>query len=198
MANDMNVVVLVGRLTRDPDYRTTSNGTTVCRFSVAVNRRRKSGETWVDEVNYFDITYWRPPEGVKAYLTKGRQVCIDGELRQDRWEQDGQSRSKVDIVVNNLQLLSATGGGASGGNAYGGASGAQGGYGGGAPAQSSNAGNGYQGRTYGNPGYGAGAQGGYGAASGSQAPGSGAVRETAAPDDYEMVGGPETFDDIPF
>ncbi len=124
MANDLNVVVLVGRLTRDCEVRSTSNGTSVCRFSIAVNRRRKSGETWVDEVNYFDITYWRASEGIRPYLTKGRQVSIEGELRQDRWEQDGQTRSKVEIVANNVQLLSssngngspAPGGGSNGGS----------------------------------------------------------------------------------
>lgn len=108
MANDLNVVMLVGRLTRDCEVRTTPNGTSVCKFSVAVNRRRKSGDSWVDEVNYFDITYWRASDGVRPYLTKGRQVAIEGELRQDRWEQDGQTRSKVEIIVNNLQLLSAS------------------------------------------------------------------------------------------
>ena len=112
MANDLNVVVLAGRLTRDCEFKTTSNGTSVCRFSIAVNRRRKSGETWVDEVNYFDITYWRASEGIRPYLTKGRQVIIEGELRQDRWEQDGQTRSKVEIVAGSVQLLSSSNGNA--------------------------------------------------------------------------------------
>jgi single-strand DNA-binding protein len=109
---DINHVVLVGRLTRDAELKYTANGQAVCKFSVAVNRRKKSGEQWVDEANFFDVVLWgRQGEAVNQYLLKGKQVGVDGELRQDRWEQDGQNRSKVEIVANNLQLL---GGGAGG------------------------------------------------------------------------------------
>ena len=108
MANDINVVVLVGRLTRDCEVRATAGGTSVCRFSVAVNRRKKTGEAWSDEVNYFDVVLWgKSADSLKTYLTKGRQVSIEGELRQNRWEQDGQARTKVEIYANNVQLLSS-------------------------------------------------------------------------------------------
>ena len=103
---DLNHVVLIGRLTRDSELKYTANGQAVCKFSIAVNRRRKNGEQWVDEANFFDIVVWgRQGETLNQYLIKGKLVGIDGELRQDRWEQDGQNRSKVEIVANNLQLL---------------------------------------------------------------------------------------------
>ena len=106
MANDINVVVLVGRLVRDSEFKTTTSGSSVCRFSIAVNRRKKSGDSWEDEVNYFDVVLWgKSAENLHKYLDKGRQVSIEGELRQNRWEQDGQTRSKVEIFANNVQLI---------------------------------------------------------------------------------------------
>lgn len=115
MANDINVVVLVGRLVRDCEVKVTAGGTSVCRFSVAVNRRKKTGDNWADEVNYFDVALWgRSADSLKTYLTKGRQVSIEGELRQNRWEQDGQQRSRVEIFANNVQLLSSPGTGVDG------------------------------------------------------------------------------------
>ena len=114
---DINHVVLVGRLTRDAELKYTASGQAVCKFSVAVNRRRKNGEQWEDEANYFDIVLWgRQGEALNQYLVKGKSVGVDGELRQDRWQQDGQNRSKVEIVANNIQLLggSSSSGGSSG------------------------------------------------------------------------------------
>jgi single-strand DNA-binding protein len=116
---DINHVVLVGRLTRDAELKYTAGGQAVCKFSVAVNRRKKSGEQWVDEASFFDIVLWgRQGETLNQYLLKGKQVGIDGELRQDRWEQDGQNRSKVEIVANNLQLLGGNSPGGGGGGSY--------------------------------------------------------------------------------
>ena len=110
MANDINHVVLVGRLTRDAELRYTNSGMAISKFSVAVNRRKRSGEQWEDEASFFDITYFgKAAEAVNQYLGKGKQIAIDGELRQNRWEQDGQSRSKVEIVANNVQLLGGGG-----------------------------------------------------------------------------------------
>ena len=110
MAGDMNVVVLVGRLTRNADLRYSQNGmSSVLRFSIAVNARRRSADgNWVDEPNFFDCVYFsKTAEAMSQYLEKGRQVAIQGELRQSRWEgQDGQSRNRVEIYVNNLTLLS--------------------------------------------------------------------------------------------
>ena len=103
---DLNHVSLIGRLTRDSELKYTASGQAVCKFAIAVNRRRKSGDQWVDEPNFFDIVLWgRQGESLSQYLIKGKQVGIDGELRQDRWEQDGQNRSRVEVIANNLQLL---------------------------------------------------------------------------------------------
>ncbi|MDR3145485.1 MAG: single-stranded DNA-binding protein [Treponema sp.] len=103
---DLNNVALIGRLTRDAELKYTAGGQAVCKFSIAVNRRRKNGDQWEDEANYFDIVLWgRQGESLSQYLIKGKQIGVDGELRQDRWQQDGQNRSKVEIVANNIQLL---------------------------------------------------------------------------------------------
>jgi single-strand DNA-binding protein len=118
---DINRVVLIGRLTRDAELKYTSGGQAVCKFSVAVNRRKKNGEQWEDEANYFDVVLWgRQGENINQYLLKGKAVGIDGELRQDRWQQDGQNRSKVEIVAGNVQLLGGNPGGGSSGGGQGG------------------------------------------------------------------------------
>lgn len=108
---DLNHVTLIGRLTRDAELKYTSNGFAISNFSLAVNRRRKNGEQWVDEVSFFDINlYGKSAESLKQYLVKGKQIAVDGELRQDRWEQDGQARSKIIISANNVQLLGGNAG----------------------------------------------------------------------------------------
>ena len=110
---DINHVVLVGRLTRDAELRYTNTGTAISKFSIAINRRRKDGDQWTEEANFFDIVVWgKVAEALTPYLVKGKQVGVDGELRQNRWEQDGQPRSKVEIRAVNIQLL---GGGRQGG-----------------------------------------------------------------------------------
>jgi len=117
---DINHVVLVGRLTRDAELKYTAGGQAVCKFSVAVNRRRKDGEQWVDEANYFDIVLWgRQGEALSQYLVKGKTVGVEGELRQDRWQQDGQNRSKVEVVANNIMLLGGNPGGSGSGSGSG-------------------------------------------------------------------------------
>jgi single-strand DNA-binding protein len=84
----------------------TNTGMAICEFSLALNRRVKSGDNWIEDPQFFDITlFGKQGESVSPYLRKGIQVAITGELRQDRWEQDGQKRSKVKIVANSLQLL---------------------------------------------------------------------------------------------
>jgi single-strand DNA-binding protein len=103
---DVNHVILIGRLTRDAELKYTSGGMAVSKFAIAVNKRRKQGEQWVDEANFFDIVLWgRQGETLNQYLIKGKQVAVEGELHQNRWEQDGQSRSKIEINANNVQLL---------------------------------------------------------------------------------------------
>ena len=116
---DLNHVMLIGRLTRDAELKYTPNGFAVANISLATNRRRKNGDQWVEEVSYFDVSlFGKSAEGLKQYLTKGKQIAVDGELRQDRWEQDGQSRSRVIINANNVQLLGGNTGnpGSSNGN----------------------------------------------------------------------------------
>jgi single-strand DNA-binding protein len=108
---DVNHAILIGRLTRDAELKYTTGGFPVSNFSIAINRRRKNGDQWVDEVHYFSITlFGKTAESLKPYLVKGKQVAVDGELRQDRWEQDGQTRSKVYIAANNVQLLGGNNG----------------------------------------------------------------------------------------
>jgi single-strand DNA-binding protein len=121
---DLNHVILIGRLTRDAELKYTAGGQAVCKFSIAVNRRRKNGDQWEDEANFFDIVVWgRQGESLNQYLVKGKMVGVDGELRQDRWQQDGQNRSKVEIVANYLQLLGGNPGGSGGSYNGGGTSG---------------------------------------------------------------------------
>ncbi len=108
---DLNHVMLIGRLTRDAELKYTQNGFAISNFSIAVNRNRKSGEQWIEEVSYFEINlFGKSAENLKQYLLKGKQIAVDGELRQDRWEQDGQSRSKVIVVANSVQLLGGNSG----------------------------------------------------------------------------------------
>src|ERR687888_1496001 len=107
MAN-INRVILVGNLTRDPELRHTPSGTSVCSLRVAVNSRRKdeSGQ-WVDKPNYFDVTVWgQQGENCAQYLSKGRPVAVDGRLRWREWEdREGGKRQAVDIIADSVQFL---------------------------------------------------------------------------------------------
>jgi single-strand DNA-binding protein len=108
---DVNHVVLIGRLTRDAELKYTNTGMAICKISLAVNRRRKVDEQWTEEASFFDATIWgKMGEAIAKYLVKGKQIGIEGELRQSKWEQDGQARSKVEIVANNVQLLGSKSG----------------------------------------------------------------------------------------
>jgi len=122
-AADHNHVSIIGRLVRDAELKSTANGFAVCKFSIAVNRKKKEGDTWTDEANFFDITLWgRQAESLSQYLLKGKQIAVAGELRQDRWQQDGQNRSKIEIVAESVQLLGGGSDSRSGsgyGNSYG-------------------------------------------------------------------------------
>ena len=103
---DINNVTLVGRLTKDADIRYTTGGTAVLNFSIAVNESRKSGEQWVEEVNFFDVTlFGKMGESIHKYMIKGKQVAISGRLQQQRWQKDGQNYSKVAVVANYVQLF---------------------------------------------------------------------------------------------
>jgi len=104
--NDMNVVAINGRLVREAELRFSTSGTVVLRFSIAVNRSVKKGDKWEDEASFFDcVMFGKMAESINKYLEKGKQVSIIGELVQNRWEKDGEKRSKVEIIVNRLQLL---------------------------------------------------------------------------------------------
>lgn len=98
---DLNHVTLIGRLTRDAETPT-GNGPT--RISIAVNRRVKHGDQWSDEASFFEVTYWH--KTILPYLTKGKQIAVEGELVQDRWtDGEGAKRSAVKINAINIQLL---------------------------------------------------------------------------------------------
>lgn len=104
--SDVNSVTVVGRLTRDAELRHTSGGMALCRFSIASNYTRKQGDQYVEEVNYFDVVmFGRYAEAIHQYLTKGQQVVVSGEARQNRWEKDGQKRSKIEFIGNTVQLV---------------------------------------------------------------------------------------------
>lgn len=109
---DLNHVVVIGRLTKgldDSNFGYLQSGTARANISLAVNRSRKDGEQWVDDVSFLDVTIWgKTAENLKPYLQKGKQVAIDGYLKQDRWEKDGQKFSKVYIVANSVQLINNT------------------------------------------------------------------------------------------
>lgn len=108
---DLNHVVLIGRLTQDlgNDERSfgyVGNGQARANVSIAVNRSKKSGDEYVDEVSYFNVTIWgKTAENLKPYLTKGKQICVEGHLKQDRWEKEGQKQSRISIIADNVQLL---------------------------------------------------------------------------------------------
>jgi single-strand DNA-binding protein len=104
----INNATIIGNLTREAEIRYTSGGLAIVRFSIAVNRKTKKGDAWVDEAMFFDVQYLgKGAEGVHKYLVKGKPVAISGFLRQDRWEKEGQKHSKVYIQVNELQLLNS-------------------------------------------------------------------------------------------
>ncbi|HEY0317028.1 MAG TPA: single-stranded DNA-binding protein [Solirubrobacterales bacterium] len=127
-ASNVNVVVITGNLTRDPELRHTGGGTAICELRVAVNSRRKDGQTgeWVDKPNYFDVTVWGAQgENCANYLSKGRPVAVEGRLDWREWEaKDGSKRQAVQIIANSVQFLGSRdgsgGGGGGGGNANGG------------------------------------------------------------------------------
>ena len=106
MAGDLNKWIGIGRLTRDAELRFTSGGMAVCKFALALNRRVKKGESWEDEANFVDIVLWgKQGESLNQYLTKGKQVAVEGELHQNRWEHEGKAMSKIEINASNVQLL---------------------------------------------------------------------------------------------
>ncbi len=111
-----NRVILVGNVTRDIELRYIPSGTAVTDLGLAVNDRRKSqsGE-WVEETTFVDVTLWgRTAEVASEYLSKGSPVLIEGRLKLDTWESEGQKRSKLRVVGERMQMLGGRGGGGGG------------------------------------------------------------------------------------
>lgn len=108
-----NRVILVGNLTRDPELRYIPSGTAVTDIGLAMNERWKNANgEWVDEVTFVDVTLWaRQAEVASEYLSKGSPVLIEGRLKLDQWEQEGQKRSKLKVVGQRMQMLGAAPGG---------------------------------------------------------------------------------------
>ena len=102
-----NRVILMGNITRDIELRYTQGGTAVTELGLAVNDRRKNSEgEWVDEATFVDVTLWgRTAEIAGQYLGKGSPVLIEGRLKLDIWEKDGEKRSKLKVVGEKLQML---------------------------------------------------------------------------------------------
>lgn len=107
MARSFNQVILMGNLTRDPELRTTPSGQSVCSFSLALNRSYKGADgNWQEATDYVDIVAWAGlGERVAQYVTKGRPVLVSGRLQSRSWEQDGQKRSKVEVIAQDVTFL---------------------------------------------------------------------------------------------
>ena len=106
----INRVAISGNLTRDAELRTTQSGMSILDFGVAVNDRRKNQQTgeWEDCPNFVDCTvFGTRAEKLQPYLTKGTKVAIEGKLRYSSWERDGQRRSKLEVVVDELEFMSS-------------------------------------------------------------------------------------------
>ena len=114
----INRVNITGNLTRDPELRATQGGTQVLHLGVAVNDRRRNPQTgnWEDYPNFIDcVMFGTRAEAIQRYLSKGTKVAIEGRLRYSSWERDGQKRSKIEVVIDEIEFMSSRQGGNSGG-----------------------------------------------------------------------------------
>ena len=105
----INRVILTGNLTRDVELKSTASGTSVMKFGIAVNDRVKNGKTgeWEDYPNFIDCTmFGKRAESLERYISKGSKVAIEGHLRWSQWEKDGQKRSKIEVIVDEIELMS--------------------------------------------------------------------------------------------
>lgn len=110
-----NRVILLGNLTRDIELRYVGSGIAVTDIGLAVNDRVKRNDQWTEEVTFVDITLWgRTAEVANEYLSKGSSVLIEGRLKLDTWEKDGQKRSKLHVVGERMQMVGSRSGGGSG------------------------------------------------------------------------------------
>ena len=118
----INRVLISGNLTRDPELRQTAGGMAILSFGVAVNDRRRNPQSgnWEDYANYIDCTmFGNRANSLSNILTKGMKVAIEGKLRYSQWERDGQKRSKIEVVVDELEFMSSRNGNGNGGQSYG-------------------------------------------------------------------------------
>ena len=105
----LNIVAISGNLTRDPELRTTPGGTSILNFGVAVNDRRQNPQTgeWEDYPNFVDVTiFGKRGSALAQYLHKGVKVSIEGKLRYSSWEKDGQRRSKLEVIAEEIEFMS--------------------------------------------------------------------------------------------
>ena len=110
--HSLNRVVVIGRLTRDPELRSTPSGTSVCGLRLACNSSRKDAEgVYAERPNYFDVSvFGAPAENVAQYMRKGSRVAVDGRLEWREWESSGEKRQAVSIVADTVQFLDTPGG----------------------------------------------------------------------------------------
>ena len=100
----MNSVCLLGNLTRDPELRDAGNAS-VCKLGLAVNQRVKDGDDWVDQPNYFDVEVWnKMGDACAKYLHKGSRVGVQGRLKWNKWEHEGQTKTKVFVVAHSVDF----------------------------------------------------------------------------------------------
>ena len=106
---NINRVLISGNLTRDPELRSTQSGTQLLTFGMAVNDSRRNAQTgeWEDVPNYIDcVVFGSRAEPLSRFLSKGTKVAVEGRLRWSQWERDGQKRSKIEVIVDEIELLS--------------------------------------------------------------------------------------------
>jgi single-strand DNA-binding protein len=118
-----NRVIVMGNLTRDVEVRYLQSGMAVADIGIAVNDRRKNQQTgeWIEEVTFVDVTLWgRTAEVAGEYLSKGSPIFIEGRLKLDQWEKEGQKHSKLKVIGERMQMVGSKGGGGGGGASRGG------------------------------------------------------------------------------
>lgn len=111
--SDVNKCVLVGRLARDPEMISTQSGTSIAKFSLAVNHSYKKGDSYASEASFIPIVAWGKLADICGkYLIKGKQTCVVGRLKQEQWKDaDGNKKSKLTIVADEVQFFGSAGGG---------------------------------------------------------------------------------------
>ena len=113
MATGVNRVTLIGHLGRDPEVRYTQSGSAVCNMRLAVGERRKSGDTWEEHTEWIDVVcFGKTAENAGHYLSKGRQIYVDGRMQTRKWQdKSGNDRWSTEVVANRVNFLGSGGGG---------------------------------------------------------------------------------------